>query len=822
MIKETRDDIDETRFFAWLNKIEKVVSRKPEWIAKWYHELCLFYLNTLNYDKVREIISRWPINKELPFYEAKRAAILGEIGDVEQAESIVEESLKKIRLSLPLKETNYQLLSQEGLIMIFSKALKTNKFEIVNKSLSGQYRDRWERLSSYGCNPFVEIDYLKSILNSEKPSTETQKTVVKKDFDHQSMTVTENFTSGYSFVPFLPAFAFLRIYEDGALPVKCGMTNIFSEAYLKAATWIEDFAPLWSTSAIIRTDRIKDLENIYDRVRIATLPNEVVDYLYNILTKLLKEHLSAYDSKKRMRTSDRLNVTMDMLSRLTIRLDPKRLSDLSEIVIDIYRNPHYLSRPNIKFYRLLMKRLFAHVSNEWITEMLSDLINLPIPSVGGYVISEPDEWPEPFEFIALSEKHEINNQKLTPDAKSSIDYLISLCTKEKPEARKRALLRLSKIYKTKGLNENQTSCFTNALWNRTDQDTGLPQDTYFYAAAFLFLPSPEKNATKEALRNVLLKNDFQRMKETTIDGRFSISIKSVQSIDLLKNLHMATKTIFNEESNYITWSGEEAKIFVEKAFSWWNDEKDLIKGDDYPDIMGIANRSRRSFIGLQKLIADVIIPYIDLEDKGTIEKIDGIISEMHQYGITVLESQTIALRYNIEKIASISFLLEKSLLSSISSEVRGAIDGISKWIMHSKNDSLLKPPDILFDKLVQKIAYRKQPELNVVIYRVTDLIRRYPDLLRQEHIAQLIIGLEFLLNDTLLPERKETELFSEKHSSIPFHERPYCRSLSAMLSKRLESYLINNAQNIPDVIATWKNAAQTDVLPEVRAAWLDV
>ena len=69
---------------------------------------------------------------------------------------------------------------------------------------------------------------------------------VKKAFDPRRMTVTHHIRSGGSISGFLPAFAFLRMFEEGAVPMKCGMFNMFSDAVVNSAKWIAPFAPLWS------------------------------------------------------------------------------------------------------------------------------------------------------------------------------------------------------------------------------------------------------------------------------------------------------------------------------------------------------------------------------------------------------------------------------------------------------------------------------------------------------------------------------------------------------------------------------------------------
>lgn len=108
-----------------LNKLLEILV--PELQARYYYERCLYNLFSLNVAEVRKELETWPANNSLPFWEAKRAGLLAEIGDVVEAEKILENSLKLIRKELNLApiSNDYSNVSQEAYIMQLLKYVKS-------------------------------------------------------------------------------------------------------------------------------------------------------------------------------------------------------------------------------------------------------------------------------------------------------------------------------------------------------------------------------------------------------------------------------------------------------------------------------------------------------------------------------------------------------------------------------------------------------------------------------------------------------------------------------------------------------------------------
>ena len=86
----------------------------PEHKEHFHYELVLFELSVLNLQELKKRIAEWQVNESLPFWAAKKASLLAEIGQMDEATQILENSLAAIRAKINLKPitTDYSLVSQ--------------------------------------------------------------------------------------------------------------------------------------------------------------------------------------------------------------------------------------------------------------------------------------------------------------------------------------------------------------------------------------------------------------------------------------------------------------------------------------------------------------------------------------------------------------------------------------------------------------------------------------------------------------------------------------------------------------------------------------
>ncbi|MFC1692153.1 SIR2 family protein [Candidatus Latescibacterota bacterium] len=818
LAREAREDQDEKRFRLWMDRLEKVLKQSPEWEVRWFYEESLFYLFHFDQYRIRKTLENWPVTNDLPFWEIKRASILAELGELKEAEKIVEEALSLIRTRLKPYSPDYSLLSQEGWAMMLLKSIKDNKWG-VPRDFIGNYRDRWEKLGNYQCNPWPEIELLGSIVKQPSPSPIPRKEI-KKEFDLKRTKVTHHFSSGYNFSAYLPAFAFLRMLEEGALPIKCGAVSMFLDSVLNSAKWIEPFAPRWSLCSMIRTGKEKEIKEWFNRVRIASLEQDEVDYWTQVLMNSILQAIKDLNNNPQQIgllvasfSQRQVIILSELLSRLCIRFTNEELNKLFNFITDMYKNPLF---SQYHFFHDCVKVFFNEILNTMpqseIFKRIPELLSLPIPTESGFVVKLAQQWIEPFNYIEC-----LDGTRLSPDFdrsewSSPIENLLSIIKKGTPEARIRAIIRLVKLYYIGGLTKNEKKTFGEALWSRIDPEKGLPSDTGLYDFSFLSLPEINKGTAKRNFRKTLLSMDFPRKSHF----RFPLDKRHMQE------WLGSTAPLFSskvDKSWFVDWSSDEVIQLLKKAVSWWDDEKEELEDRNINIFLDITDTLREQFSFLVELMAIIILPKLANADEEIKSLAKRLLLEMDQKDINILNASPILLLIDPTLYNEIAIKFRKSLISIKKEEIRDSIKGLYYWLVYSNRKRIPKPPKDLLNELINRVVTRRQPGLDSAIGQLGVIIKRMPNLLNKIQFESLYIALEYLITETEIHKKMLLETTSVQSLAISIPDRPIYRELVAELAYRLFINLSNNNKIIPEILIKWKNICQNDPLPEVRKVW---
>ena len=831
LAREAREDQDEKRFRLWMDRLEQVVKQRAEWQMRWFYEECLFYLFRFDQERIRMTLENWLDTCGLPFWEVKRASILAELGELKEAERIAEEALTGIRSRLQPYSVDCSLLSQEGWAMVLLKAIKDNRLGI-ERDFVGQYRDRWEKLGTYRCNPWSEIELLQAVVSGPRPTLKPEEEI-KKEFDPGRVTVTHHFPSGFPISVFRPAFAFLRMLEEGALPIRCGAVIMIDAA--NSAKWIAPFAPLWSLSSVIRTGKDKEIKEWFDRVHVASLTQEEVDHLNHLFTNSLIQAIRDLVGSPQQiglpRTSFSHRQVMllpELLSRLCFRFSVEQLDELFKLTMNVYKLPlfrqyHFLH----DCVYVLFKRLLYAMPQSEVLQRIPELLSLPIPTEEGFEVSETQMWREPFIYIEWLEDTRLGSDFDRSAWFAPIAKLVRVVKDGSPEARKRAALRLAKLHEIDGLTSEESEAFGKALWSRINSDKGLPSDTGFdYDFAFLRLPEAKVGMAKENFRKYLLSMDFPRVvRHSTTPGEKRSKSVGIGSQDnhYVREWLGGTVPLFprndEEKQRFVDWIPEEAIQLLGKAVAWWDDEKEELQDERTIGFFNIAGILREQFTGLVRLMSEVILPRLADVDEGTKALAERLLSEMEQSGICVLLALPMTLFIYPNSSDKIARKLRVGLNSMEDDEIRGAIAGICYWLIHGSRQNIPAPPDDLLNGLVNMVVSRRQPGLNSAIGNLAVIARRLPELLSGSQVEYLCIALEYLIKETELPNRQEREMISSLSTTIPIDDRPKYRRLAAELAYRIFVWFTSKNEQVPQILIKWKEICADDPLPEVRQMW---
>ncbi|MCY3841217.1 MAG: SIR2 family protein [Gammaproteobacteria bacterium] len=191
----------------------------PEHKARLRLEEALQALYRFDPAEGKRLVVEWQSNENLPFWEAKRAAVMAELGEAEAARSILESSLSAIRAQQSLNPVgeDYTLVSQESLVMLLPWAVENGM--VASEPDSGasnildELSDRWNELTRHKCDPRREIESFTARLRHD-PAARREETT-SHEFDLGLVSRTIHF--GYD-EEAVAAYGLLRLYEDIGMP----------------------------------------------------------------------------------------------------------------------------------------------------------------------------------------------------------------------------------------------------------------------------------------------------------------------------------------------------------------------------------------------------------------------------------------------------------------------------------------------------------------------------------------------------------------------------------------------------------------------------
>jgi hypothetical protein len=739
MAKDARDDQDSGRFTLWMTRLQEVAKLQKDWHARWAQEQCLYALGRLDYAAVRSHLASWPTDTLSAFWGTKKAAILAEIGRVPAATATAEAALSAIRGRQQTVPGDIGLLSQEGWTMLLLRQLTLDPR--FREPRDNPAEDRRDHLGAYRCNPWPDIQIRAGdVMRRRDPK---RRRTTRRQFDPGRWTTYILFSRD-EWDSVHAAFVFLRMLEYGGLPIRCGQTLIFPEPVTAAvdAIWSAAAAPLLALSTLLRVGTSQDIERTFDRSAIARLSDDQITFLLELTTTAIRQaiqRMHAGEEGSPLQNSSLITVSTEMLSRLAVCLSDDRLEELLQLAITLYRDP--LLR-GIRFQRSLsnlFRRIISALPQDRIGMKAHDLAELPIPGVGGFEVQDPEGWTEPF---AGWPWHKIPVGGERQTWARTIDWLTSVAATAAAGPRGHALIRLHRLYRLDILTGPQIQGFGEALWARLED--GLPSETLFRPSAFVVLPHPENQRPLAALHAYLLQRDFRRLVGTS-PGVFSFHASEDMYLHTLVDV-TRTQWRGDEPHHYIDWSRAEALTILEKWKGWWAAHKPALAGRDISDVPATVRKEVQQML---EVLSQVVFPRIGDATPAEKSQALALLRDVDAAGASSTPAIPSAIYVGMEPLAA-ARRLRTELLNSSTPTVVDAIRGIQYWVYNLSTGGLPPPHVALIDDLVRLVALRRSPALVSALTVLSDVVKRVPYLLTDDHWQIISTALNFLERETSL------------------------------------------------------------------------
>ena len=789
----------------WVRLREKIQQNvdnfSAEHKANFCYERALFALFGLNLQELKEILAKWQVNESLPFWEAKRAGLLAEIGQVDEAKKILERSLKDIRSKLNLKSisSDYSLVSQESYTMLLLQYVQTSVSYIQhewskNRELRNEFSERWNALNQYKCDPWHELKIFESTLKN--PPVKKSEVTERKEFDIGR--VTRTYHSGRGVKETLIAYSFLRFCEDAGVPFRITGSIFGKEAAEGTLSRTMEYSPYWARATMVRIGDAKVVHHIFNRASLSKKETASVDSLVERYLGCLEQNVAGIRSGSGflMDNFEKVlaRIVPEILSRLCCKCSSKSRDRLFDFLLNVYQSDH---RGKYGEIRNLTERLLSAYPAQQRYDLIPRLLDFPVVKSSGSF--EARNFINPFHFLNLArEWTETWDKPIILDEK--VNVFLERALSDHSHVREWAITTLGKLHYLGQLEHGQTNKFAEALWSNLD-DFGLPAETDYYQNKFAFLELPHPPNIDPIL---LFKKFVQGEPFPVRNTREDQSISYGRDIPLCKDIVRA--------SIRIEWSDDDVNSILGRLVAWWDADKEYLKEDDRPTLFGsVVDELKDRFAHLVDVLTAVISANFNPgKENSRKEKLRRLVDELGDYGIPTLRLQSACLPLYPAWRDDLFEKIEIGMTSSNHAIVIDCLKAILVIAERSESDADKNDFSRILHVLAQMVRWQKNTGLPSALYTITELTKKFPWVFTEEFERLTLIGLRSIARDA-----------TPNVDGVDFADLLEIRRTAASLAYILFEHYTRQDNPVPDVITEWKKICLSDnEFAEVRNQWI--
>ena len=755
----------------------------PEHRARFRLEEVLQALFLFDPAGAKQLLVNWQSNDNLPFWEAKRAALMAELGEVPAARSILERSLSAIRQQLSLNPVteNYTLVSQESVVMLLlgsvERSVAVGERDMEDNDLLTELSERWDELTRYKCDPRGDMELLSARLR--RPSEDWRSHITTHSFDlgYVSNTfhlgIDEEAVAGYGM---------LRMYEDIGMPYRMEHATFVKAPVEATLPRVRRYSPHWALANIVRLGDGKAADGLYDREYLASLGRDEVDSLFEIYLPALERTIDMANKSDlaEAKSVELLARTLpEVFSRLCYKCSPAYRERLVDALRAIYGSER---RQLFADIRRFANRLFDSMSVEEKIHAAPLLFDFPVPDRLREI--EKRDFANPVLLIDRSLLLQGDALVVTADR---IDDLLDRTAQASPN-RDWAITALVWLHERGKLNKQQSERFGRALWDDVEPPS-VPIVDGYHSFVCNTLPYPEdvdpEPRVKERLRSMIR----ERIGDSRLD-------------DVLDEL--------GDSAGMVKWSKAEALELTVEFSEWWNKHKYQLHYRTPMPFGSPAEVTRRT---IAKMIGALAAVWFRVPADTDVEEIDslrGFLRDLAAQDIpaSVLEAAALSMLGEARQQ-----VLDRVAATMLDSDHDVVVDGLSAASCLARKLAQEKKPEEFAHvaaMLVQGVQWRHRPALADRLRVVADLVEKQTWFLSMEASAGVLAGLGAMVAETSSGVRG-----NDRDGVITI------RASAASLASALFGYYQGAGLDVPDAIQRWRQVCDDpNEFSEVRNSWM--
>ena len=775
--------------------------------ARFYYEQVLCSLFQLDLAGVKQKLSEWNINGSLSFWEAKKAGLLAEIGEMEAAKNILTNSLTTIRNRLNLNPitTDYSLVSQESYVMFLLQYIQgglmiqlhdREKERDKYNQLSEQFRERWNTLQQYKCDPWNEIDLMRIVLESS-PREIPKKVTREKQFDIGAVKQTYNLSMIALDPEKLNAYRFLRFCEDIGAGLRIPGSNLGKRSITGVLIRISQSDSYWATVTILRFGDNEVVDHIFNRLSLYNINAATVDNLVEEYLRALRNSILDIQSGNHF-TKDNFGILLaqiipEILSRLCCKCSLDSKHNMLDFLIEIYLSDHRNKYAKVSSFT---QRLLNSFSIQERFHLIPKLLEFPIHNDLNEI--QEREFYNPILHINTDEEIVDDLSILIPNNK--IEELISKASSDIKYERKWALITLIQLYKLNLLESRYKDRLADSLWSQVDQ-FGLPDNTHYHKFAFLDFPHPPSENPRELFAHYIRSTSLSFVNKGK-DGHKSFSITG-GTPPILHDIISADE--------YLEWSDEQIFDILDRLIVLWNTDKEyLVEEDQITGFPSITVELRNRFNSLIDTLVSIIHPQAYLDDNRK-KMLELLIDDLQLRHFPILRLHSACIHIYPERTDKLFYDIESALFSD---DLELIVDSMEAILILAERYKFDIEQDKLFhllNILGQLIRWRKKDYLSTAFNIISRLVKKSSWAFDHQIKEYTLIGLSDI-SDFTRTNIYDIDVFAKELE---------IRKSAAYLAYTLFEHYTRQGESVPDVLHVWKEICISEnEFSEIRNQWV--
>ena len=791
-------------------------SLSPEHVAHFHYENALSAMFELDLKDIRIELEEWPFDDSLPFWEAKRAGLLAEIGQVGESERILKKSLTALRSKLNLRSitNDYTMVSQESFIMLLLHAVQkpptgSNNFNAILR-VPQESTQRWHTLRQYKCDPGQELDAFERAL--DWPTFDGSYVSVRErpSFDIGQRNHTQHIGSlepedGI-------AHGFLRFCEEVGLPFSLQGWLIAVASARGAISRVSVYSPYWATATLVRMgfdgfeESKQTIDILFGRASIARMDRNAVDKLIDRFLRAF--HFAVTDTEigfpqgQRAFGARMAEIAPEVLSRLCSKCSDSYRGKLTDFLLN-----YYLSDPsNIPLgFISLTGRLLDCLSISESIRVLPLLLNLPI------LHCLDDEYQEqqfnPIDFLRLKREWIPASPKISG---TKLERLLEKVNSEDTGTREWASTILFRLDELGLLETIYRTQFAEALWSKVGED-GFPVGTNTRNSKFLLIPHPLASDPGGLFKDHVLQSTFCAHTGRTFWDSPRRECLLCQEIQ--------------DASQHLNWSENDVHAILESLVIWWKASKPFLTSHEFEEHFGpISDRFAFSLPSFLETIISVVTPDFNPTETSPVRKtLQLIIEELSELGLPTLRLEMASIHLFPERRKKTIQRIETGMTSSAQDTVSDSILALANFSSRISSVAATGHKEDFVQLLrgaTQVLYWRNEPGLSEAINTIATVVSENPWALSEELETTVQSGLGRLLNDTAIVT-EDVRPFYQVEGSLEVSRKLVLRRNSANLAYALTEKCLRANKAVPKVLKGWERICKSDEeFADIKNRWI--